>query len=211
MLLPATFITLQFNQYTVRPLVPQPIAVQQWHKQQLNSQLTTHVFPYWAKIWPAAKALTQFLANHPLLLKNKQVLELAAGIGLPSLLAAQIAQQVTCTDYVPEPLAYITEAAKHHTNFTTAVLNWNNLPKDLSTDVLLLSDVNYEPAAFEQLLQVIHNFLQQGTTIIISTPQRLMAKPFIDALQQFCILRQEIKADEVFCTVLVLQNQPVNP
>jgi predicted nicotinamide N-methyase len=211
MLLPASFITLQFNQYTVQPLVPQPIAVQQWHQQQLNRQVPTHVFPYWAKIWPAAKALTQFLADHPLLLKNKQVLELSAGIGLPSLLAAQIAQQVTCTDYVPEPLAYVTEAAKQHTNFTTAVLNWNSLPKDLSTDVLLLSDVNYEPASFEPLLQVIHRFLQQGTTIIISTPQRLIAKPFIDALQPFCMRRQEIVADEVFCTVLVLKNQPPNP
>ncbi len=211
MLLPASFITLQFNQYTVQPLVPQPIAVQQWHQQQLNRQVPTHVFPYWAKIWPAAKALTQFLADHPLLLKNKQVLELAAGIGLPSLLAAQIAQQVTCTDYVQEPLAYATEAAKHYANFTTAVLNWNSLPKDLSADVLLLSDVNYEPAAFERLQQVIHQFLQEGATVIISTPQRLMAKSFINTLQRYCTHQQEINADAVYCTVMVLQNQLLKP
>ncbi|MBN8676533.1 MAG: hypothetical protein J0L56_20585 [Chitinophagales bacterium] len=34
-------------------------------------------------------------------------------------------------------------------------------------------------------------FLQAGTTILLSTPQRLMAKSFIDKLLPFCVEQEE--------------------
>jgi hypothetical protein len=33
-----------------------------------------------------------------------------------------------------------------------ALLDWNALPEDLAADVVLLSDINYEPEAFDALL-----------------------------------------------------------
>ncbi len=45
-------------------------------------------FPYWSRIWPAAYSLSSFLLERPELIKGKNVLELAAGLGLPSLVAA---------------------------------------------------------------------------------------------------------------------------
>jgi len=73
----------------------------------------------------------------------------------------------------------------------------------------LVRDIKYEPAAFETIYKVIENFLNAGTIILLSTPQRLMAKPFIERLVPFCILQKEITVKETLpetiCTVLVLK------
>ncbi len=71
-------------------------------------------------------------------------------------------------------------------NVTGKVLNWNQLPHDITADVLILSDINYGPNQFDRLNKVLQWFLQKGTTILISTPQRLMAKPFIEKLLPWC-------------------------
>ncbi|MBC7652268.1 MAG: methyltransferase, partial [Deinococcales bacterium] len=63
-------------------------------------------------------------------------------------------------------------------------------------DVLLLSDINYMPAAFALLFNMITHFLAKQTTIILSTPQRLLAKPFIEKLLPFCKLQQTIEVME---------------
>jgi predicted nicotinamide N-methyase len=72
------------------------------------------------------------------------------------------------------------------------VLNWNHLPNDLTADVLLFSDINYDRDQFDQLYQVIQRFLLQGAMILLTTPQRLMAKPFIEKLLPFCKQQYEI-------------------
>jgi predicted nicotinamide N-methyase len=167
-------------------------------------------FPYWSQVWPAAKALAQFLLLNPSYTNGKSVLEIGAGLGLPSLVAARNAARVLCTDHVPEAVAVARQSAEHNRlqNFTADVLDWQHLPKGLKADVLLLSDINYEPAAFDTLQKVIAAFLQGGTTIVLSTPQRLMARTFIAPLLANCTRQEEIvvlqKESEVPITVLVL-------
>lgn len=88
-------------------------------------------------------------------------------------------------------------------------MDWNHLPDDLSVDVLLLSDINYEPEGFETLFKVIISFLEKGIIIILSTPQRLMAKPFIDRLLPYSKMHEEktitTVTPAVTCSVYVLQ------
>ena len=74
--------------------------MQQAYEKQLQTDPTTPT-PYWAQVWPSAYALCEFIATQPEWLQNKKVLELAAGLGLPSLLAAQVATEVVCSDHVP--------------------------------------------------------------------------------------------------------------
>jgi predicted nicotinamide N-methyase len=57
---------------------------------------------------------------------------------------------------------------------------------------LLFSDINYDQGQFDQLYQVIQRFLLQGATILLTTPQRLMAKPFIEKLLPFCRQQYEM-------------------
>jgi predicted nicotinamide N-methyase len=200
----------QLQDFSFALLVPQQTAVQQAYQQQQLLDANTP-FPYWAKVWPSAIGLSFFLHQHASYITNKSVLEVAAGLGLPSLVAAKWASTVCCSDYLKAPLAFAKASALHHQlhNINYRLINWANLPHDIETDVLLLSDINYEPAAFVLLFNMITHFLSKQTTIILSTPQRLLAKPFIEQLLPFCKLQQLIDVKEngksVSIVILVLQ------
>ena len=138
------------------------------------------------------------------------MLELAAGLGLPSLVAASWAKQVIVSDYLPEPLALVNISAVENSisNIETRIINWHHLPNNLYSDVVLLSDVNYDPASFEALDQLISFFLEQGSLIILSTPQRIMAKPFIEKWMPFVMMQEEMLVDdEVWVSVLGLEKR----
>lgn len=192
-----------FEDITVQLVVPNAIAVQQWYKQQANEK----PFPFWAKIWPASIALTNFLAQNQYHILQKNVVEIAAGLGLPSIFAAKFATTICCTDYIQEPLDFVKQSAQLNQlkNISCEVFNWNNLPKTITADVLLLSDINYEPSAFNSLFNMLQFFLQKQTTVLLSTPQRLMAKPFIEKLLQYCVYIEEQQIDDTVVSVYVLK------
>jgi predicted nicotinamide N-methyase len=205
-----TFQSFRFGDYQFNAFAPDSLALQEAFTKQLQRDPSTPA-PYWAQVWPSAYALCEFIASQPHWLQNKKVLELAAGLGLPSLLTAQLSTQVTCSDYIPEAVELMQKSIHENKleNINAMLIDWNYLPKYLSVDVLLLSDINYEPKAFETLFNVIVSFLENGTTIILSTPQRLMAKPFIDRLLPYSKLWEEktitTLIPAVNCSVYVLQ------
>jgi predicted nicotinamide N-methyase len=189
----------------VQLCVPDPGAVQKaYQKGEIP-------FPYWSKVWPAAIGLGEFLCNHPYYIQNKKVLELAAGLGLPSVMAARSAASVLSTDYMPGAVEAIQRSAEHNglKNITAALLDWRSLSPLVDADVLLVSDINYDPALFNIQHRQLNLFLQRGTTIILSTPQRLMGKEFIVAWLPFCKHREELTVNDsgssVLISVLVLQ------
>lgn len=198
--------------YIIDLFVPDAREVQDNYLQQKLVQAALP-FPHWTKLWPAALAMGDFIQQHPELVQDKNVLELAAGLGLPGLVAARYAKTVCCSDYLEEAVDSMAKSAKHLqlTNVTCEVLDWNHLPVDLTTDVLLLSDVNYDPDQFVRLYEVLLGFLRQGTLILLTTPQRLLAKPFIEKLLPFCRQQHEILIShlqqETSISLLVLQEQ----
>lgn len=143
---------------------------------------------YWAQVWPASIGLCHFLYKHPHYIEERNVVELAAGLGLPGLYAATMAKQVTITDREEQAVACIQQSIMHLQlkNAQATKMDWKNAVKTALPDVLLLSDVNYEPEVFEELMRVLEHFLHNKVTIIISTPQRLVAKPFINMLLPYC-------------------------
>jgi predicted nicotinamide N-methyase len=208
--LQTTCQSFRFGEYEFNAFVPDPLALQQSFTKQVQSDPSAQA-PYWAQVWAAAYALCHFLAREPKHIQNKKVIELAAGLGLPSFLAAQIATSVICSDVSFEAVELMQQSIQQNkfSNCTAIVLDWNNLPTDLSADVILLSDINYEPQEFETLYKVIQRFISQGSSIIISTPQRLMAKPFIEKLEPFVVHRTELTVAELQpatnCSVFVLK------
>lgn len=179
--------------YTIDLFVPNAQEVQDSYFQEKQA-LAQGPFPHWTKLWPAALAMGDFIHQHPELVKHQNVLELAAGLGLPAFVAARYAQSVCCSDYQEEAVTTMTKSARHLqlSNVTCRMLDWNRLPDDLAADVLLLSDINYDPDQFARLYEVLERFLRQGTSILLTTPQRLMAKPFIEKLLPFCRQQYEM-------------------
>jgi methyltransferase-like protein 23 len=208
--LPLQLQTYQCSEQRLQLYVPQHGAVQREYKKQKEIDPATP-FPYWTQVWPAAIALANFLADHSQYIKNKKVLELAAGLGLPSMVAAHYAQAVCCTDYLEEAVAVVKKSVTINglQNVTCRVINWHHLPKTLSADVLLLSDINYNPDEFNVLLNVLQYFLNKGTTLLLSTPQRLVAKSFIEQLTPWCRHQQQVPVlhydETINVSILVLK------
>ena len=155
-------------------------------------------FPYWAKVWPSAIALLKVLKAHPYLIQNKHVLEIGAGIGLPGLMMAGITKSIQISDYNLEAVELLRKNIAHLQlqNVQALKLDWNALPEAIHPEVLILSDINYDPTQFETLTKLIKRFIHQGCTIILSTPQRIMASPFVLVLSEFIIAEYVELVDE---------------
>ena len=198
--------------YTIDLFVPDAQEVQDSYllQKQVEANLP---FPHWTKLWPAALAMGDLIHQHPELVQDQNVLELAAGLGLPSFVAARYAKAVCCSDYLEEAVETMARSAKHLqlSNVSCQVLDWNDLPVDLTTDVLLLSDINYDPDQFTRLYEVLQRFLRQGALILLATPQRLLAKPFIEKLLPYCREQYEMPVyhlqQQTPISLLLLQEQ----
>ena len=209
--------TYYFNEKTIRVLIPDNFLIQQQYLQEKERTENEPGYiinpPYWAKIWPAAIALCKFLAANTHYIQDKKVAEIAAGLGLPSLLAAHYANEVHCSDYNQDAVDTIQQsiALNKLENIQTSVLDWQTIPNHFNPDTLLLSDVNYEPEAFVILQTLIISLLQKGCTIILSTPQRLVAKSFVEGLLPYCILKEDYSIEDGITTwgttVFVLKNE----
>ena len=206
---PVALQIITIGEIAIELYVPDEIALKQAYR---DGKIA---FPYWGKLWPSSIALSRFIVNHPQYIENKKLAELGAGLGLPSLVAARYADSVLCSDHDAEAVTIVERSALHNRlrNLETMVMDWHHLPEHFEADVLLLSDVNYEPSGFGHLLQLVNTFLGKDTTVLISTPQRLMAKEFIAPLLPNTIHQEENHVEwhgqQVMITVLVLsQLQP---
>lgn len=140
--------------------------------------------PFWGRVWPAAMAMIQFLEENPIYIQNKQLLELAAGLGLPSFYASAYAAETILSDNALDAVQWMEKNIQENglVNIRAQQINWNQIPPNLHPDTILLCDVNYNPQEFLALSTMIHDFLAKGTTILLATPQRLVGRPFISGL-----------------------------
>ena len=166
--------------------VPDPDLVKSTYEELLAKDHATP-FPFWAQIWPSTKAMSSFLKSERLWIKGKHVLELGAGIGLPSFLMAGFASEMIISDYAIEAVALIEKNIQNLglQNVKAMCLDWNHFPDGIKAETVLLSDINYAPDQFGVLIALIRKLIGQGSTIILSTPQRITATPFAEALQPF--------------------------
>lgn len=174
---------LQEMQSGLSLYVPDPDQVKSVYELLLTKDATTS-FPFWAKIWPSAIALSSFLQTEPNRIKGKRVLELGAGIGLPSFAMAKHASEMIISDHTPEAVVLMEKNIQYlgMPNVKAMCLDWNDLPDEIGADILLLSDINYAPGQFAPLLVLIRKMLTRGTTIILATPQRITITPFAEAI-----------------------------
>ncbi len=181
-------------------------AAQQKDYQEQQSRAADPVFPYWSRCWPASMALSAFLLDHPAYILHRNVLELAAGLGLPSLFAARLARRVCASDLIPEAVTLIRDAAERSgiRNLEGSVINWNAPLPLKEVDVLLLSDVNYAPESYERLRQIIRECMEKKIRVILATPQRLQARAFMECLLPWQTAAEQREAGGVMISVWVL-------
>jgi predicted nicotinamide N-methyase len=190
--------------------IPDPEAVKLNYNVALKAGRNTP-FPYWSRVWPSAKALCTYIIQHPNEFAHKSVMELGAGLALPSFMVAQFANSVEASDYIPEAIACISAniALNGLRNMTTRLLNWSHLLADEYPEVVLLSDINYEPSSFEALYQLIVQLIEAGVCIYLATPQRLQAALFVHRIHPyiFSATHTDIEMDNETTTISIFQLQ----
>ena len=140
-------------------------------------------FPYWAELWPSARALSRFVAARGRL-DGTTVVELGCGMGLVGVTAALCgAAGVVFTDFEPDALAFA--AANHALNIgaagVTRLVDWRRPPDDLSADLVLAADVLYERRFIQPLRNTLTQLMAPGGTALVAEPDRGVA---VDAMEE---------------------------
>jgi predicted nicotinamide N-methyase len=129
--------------------------------------------PYWADLWPAAKALTRFFLDSSL--PPAQALELGCGIALPSLALRAKGVPVLATDYEADALPFARANAQRNGlgDLPTAVLDWRAIPGEFPRfDLVVGADVLYEPHHAAAIAQVLDRVLLPDGQALFAGPGR---------------------------------------
>ncbi|XP_070836436.1 histone-arginine methyltransferase METTL23 isoform X1 [Chaetodon trifascialis] len=125
---------------------------------------------YGMYVWPCAVVLAQYLWTRRQELRHKTVLELGAGVSLPGVVAARCGAQVILSDSAKTPLCLENCRRSCEANglrdVVTLGLTWGEVSPDLALlpelDVILGSDVFYEPQDFEDVLVTVAFLLRKN-------------------------------------------------
>jgi predicted nicotinamide N-methyase len=135
--------------------------------------------PYWAELWPSGVALARVVET--LDLADKRVVEVGAGLGLPSLAAALCGADVLATDWADDAVALLrANAERNRVALRVEGLRWDE-PGDLLAlapfDLVLGADLLYEARNAAQLLELLPRL---GGEIVLADPGRPFAKGFLE-------------------------------
>lgn len=135
--------------------------------------------PYWAEIWPASLALCEFLVER-VPLRQQRVVEIGAGVGPVSVVAAAGGASVLATDYCDEALRFISyNALKNAVRLEVAPLDWRQIELEEQFDLLLAADVLYERVNLLPVINAIDTLLKPGGSAYIADPRRRLAEQFL--------------------------------
>jgi predicted nicotinamide N-methyase len=134
--------------------------------------------PYWAELWPSGVALAEVVAG--LDLRGRRVLELGAGLGLPSLAAALGRAEVLATDWADEAVDLLrTNAERNGIALQVERVRWDapeTLVERAPWDIVLGADLLYEQRNAEQLLELLPRL---GADVLLAEPGRPFAERFL--------------------------------
>jgi predicted nicotinamide N-methyase len=135
--------------------------------------------PYWAELWASGVALAKVVSA--LDVRDSRVLELGAGLGLPSLAAALRGASVLATDWADDAVALLRANAKRNSiRLRVKRVRWDDpepLLREAPWQLVLGADLLYEERNAAQLLELLPRL---GGEIVIADPGRPFAKAFFE-------------------------------
>lgn len=141
--------------------------------------------PYWAELWPSARALTRYLLeNGGAGVEDRtgvRVLELGSGVALPSLALASRGAEVLATDWYDDALRFARANAERNglPPLRTELLDWRVPRGGWGFQLVIAADVLYEPRNGPLLLALFPRVVAPGGTVLIADPGRVFAGDFL--------------------------------
>jgi predicted nicotinamide N-methyase len=122
--------------------------------------------PYWAELWPAARALAEALPD----VEGLRVVELGCGLGLPSLVAAAKGASVTAIDWSPDAVALLrANAVRNGLALRAVVRDWRE-PWHERFDLVLAADVLYEERNVDPVLERVCELAPDALVALAGRP-----------------------------------------
>lgn len=172
--------------------IPQESVVQNRYEQSRDSDQPSD-FPYWTRVWSAARVMAEQIYQHPQWVEHQAVLELGAGLGLPSFVANRYAQSVIVSDYLPEAVDWLERNIEHQAGpITGRLIDWR-IETDLPYfEVLIMSDLFYDPSQHARLHSILEEAWQAGKRILLSTPDRAGSRAFVQNIRIPCTVSETV-------------------
>jgi len=151
------------------------------------------------QLWPAGQLLAQ--AMHGFDIAGKNILELGCGIGLASLVLQRRGARITASDVHPlaEPFLAYNAALNELEAVTYRQLRWDiPLPTLGHFDLIIASDVLYEPVQAHYLGDVVRRHANPRAEILITDPGRGNSNRFTRVLaeQGFSVAQTRCPRDD---------------
>ncbi|XP_003217233.1 histone-arginine methyltransferase METTL23 [Anolis carolinensis] len=125
---------------------------------------------YGMYVWPCAVVLAQYIWFHRRLVCGKNVLELGAGVSLPGIVAAKCGAKMTLSDNAefPQCLDNCRRSCQMNNLASVSVtgITWGHISPSLLAlslvDIIVASDVFFEPEDFEDILSTVHYLMRKN-------------------------------------------------
>ncbi len=147
--------------------------------------------PYYSILWPSASGLAEYLNKNRDLIKGKRIIELGCGLGLPSILCAELGGDVTATDFHPDNEKWLNHNAElNRITLSYLQLDWNLFvaaePESpiKSAPLIIGSDLIYESIHIAALVCTLNALCAPGGSVIIADPGRDNLPIFVTAMEK---------------------------
>lgn len=142
--------------------------------------------PYWADLWPSAIALARWLSARDL--RDKRVLELGCGVGLPAVVSLSRGAEVVVSDQYAAAMDFAAFNARTNEGREpeTYGLDWRRPELDGlgRFDLVIAADVLYEALSGLALAELVPRLLTRGGEAVFADPNRNTAPVFLDEMKE---------------------------
>jgi predicted nicotinamide N-methyase len=167
---------------------------------------TVDGIPYYAILWPAAYGLAETLWHERSMLKERRVIELGCGLGLPSILAAKVGAIVHATDFHPDTGRWLFHNAKaNKVNLTYQQLDWSDYLSGFKkrrvpacAPFVIGSDLLYETRHIPALVCAIDALCEKSGQAIIADPGRDNLPMFVTAMERIGWTHELIPVHDIY-------------
>ena len=142
-------------------------------------------FPFWVRIWEASIVLADYLTQAGLE-REKEVLEIGAGMGLTGLFLGALGHKVTITDHEDDALELLRMNAAHNglDNVSVKRLDWEDPDLTGQFDIICGSELIYKETSIEPIIRLFRKYLHpHGTVFLAHDVRRKCVMQFIGMVQ----------------------------